>query len=45
MTTLSTPSQYIPAVTPEAESDYDEGEEEYEEYPDHNNNYNNQPNK
>ena len=38
LTTLSTPSQYLPAtLEPPGESDYDEGEEEYDEYPDPNN--------
>ena len=35
---MSTPSQYLPAtLEPPAETDYDDGEEEYEEYPDQNN--------
>jgi hypothetical protein len=38
LTTMSTPSQYLPAtLEPPAETDYDEGEEEYEDYPDQNN--------
>jgi hypothetical protein len=37
LTTMSTPSQYLPAtLDPPEENDYDEGEEEYE-YPDQNN--------
>jgi hypothetical protein len=35
LTTMSTPSQYLPAtLEPPAEADYDEGEDEYDEYTD-----------